>query len=133
MAVYDLMLILDAEAPEDRRAEILGGVREAIEADGTLHDVHDWGSRRLAFEIHGRGDGAYHLLQLEGEPALLDRLQRTLKITDGVLRFRFIRLRSGTLPPPPPGAEGQRQGDDEGAEAPALVAARAAADAPARS
>src|SRR5688500_16971220 len=131
MAVYDLMLILDAEAPEDRRAEILDGVRKAIEAEGTLHAVHDWGARRLAFEIDGRGDGEYHLIQLEGGPALLDRLERTLKITDGVLRFRIIRLRSGSPPPPPPGAEGRRAGDDDSAETPALVAARAAADAPA--
>jgi small subunit ribosomal protein S6 len=133
MAVYDLMLVLDAEAPEDRRAEILEGVREAIEADGTLHGVHDWGTRRLAFEIRKRGDGAYHLIQLEGGRSLLERLDRTLKIADAVLRHRFIRLRSGTPPPPPPRPEGARRDDDDRSETPAPVAARAAADAPASS
>src|SRR5215212_11529365 len=51
MALYDLTLILDAEAPEDRRTEIVEGVRAAIEADGLLRGAHDWGVRRLAYEI----------------------------------------------------------------------------------
>jgi small subunit ribosomal protein S6 len=37
---------------------------------------------------------------------LLEQLDHSLKITDGVLRFRIIRLRPGTPPPPevkPPG------------------------------
>ncbi len=132
MALYDLMLILDAEAPEERRAEILDGVRQAIESDGALVESHDWGTRALAFEIDGRGDGAYHLLQLEAAPPLLDRLGRTLRITEGVLRFRFIRLKPGTPTPPPPRPDGPRRGEEESGEEPSPVAARAAADAPAR-
>jgi small subunit ribosomal protein S6 len=131
VAVYDLMLILDAEAPEERRTEILDGVRQAIESEGALVGSHDWGIRRLAFEIDRRGDGAYHLVQFDGPPPLLERLDRTLKITDGVLRFRFIRLREGSPPPSPPRPEAG-SGEDEDGEAPSPVAARAAADAPVR-
>ena len=128
MSLYELTLVLDAEAPEDRRNEILEGVRAAVEADGVLHGEHDWGVRRLAFEIDHRTDGHYHLLELEAEPALLERIDRTLKISDGVLRFRFIRVRPGAGggSPPPDGA----RRDEDGSEAPAQVAARAAADAP---
>ena len=132
MAVYDLTLILDAEAPEERRNEILDGVRSAIEADGLLHGAHDWGVRRLAYEIAHRGDGAYHLLQLEGSPDLLERLDRTLKITEGVLRFRFVRLRPGASGETPARPESSRREEDRSG-APAQVAARAAADAPPRS
>ena len=132
MALYDLMLILDAEAPEDRRTEILDGVRQAIEADGALVESQDWGTRHLAYEIDHRGDGAYHLFQLEAPPPLLDRLGRTLRITEGVLRFRFVRLKPGTPTPPPPRADGARRGEEEPGDAPATVAVRAAADAPAR-
>ena len=131
MALYDLMLILDAEAPDERRTEILDGIRQAIEADGALVESQDWGARHLAFEIGGREDGAYHLFQLEAAPPLLERLGRTLRITDDVLRFRLIRLKPGqpTSPAPRPDA---RSGDDEHGDAPSPVAARAAADAPAR-
>jgi small subunit ribosomal protein S6 len=131
MALYDLMLILDAEAPEERRREILDGVRQAIEADGSLVEAQEWGARHLAFEIGGREDGEYHLFQLEGAPPLLERLGRTLRITDGVLRFRIIRLKPGQPTPPPPRPDARR-GEEERGEEPSPVAARAAADAPAR-
>ena len=131
MALYELTLILDAEAPEAGRTEIVEGVRSAIEADGLLHGAHDWGIRRLAYEIDHRGDGHYHLLQFEGSPDLLERLHRTLKITDGVLRYRFVRLRPGASSEEPARPEATR-GDDERSGAPAQVAARAAADAPPR-
>ena len=128
-ALYDLMLMLDPQADDERRAEILAGVQSAIEADGTLVGVHDWGNREMAYEIDHKGEAAYHLFQFEGPPALLDQLNRTLKISDGVVRFRTIRLKPGSPPPPArPRAEAPR-GREEGAGSP--VAARAAADAPA--
>ena len=127
-ALYDLMLMLDPNATDERRAEILQEVQSMIEADGKLVGVHDWGSRRMAFEIDHRGEAAYHLFQLEASPELLQRLDRGLKIADGVLRFRTIRLKPGAPLPPRPRADSPR-GRDETAGAP--VAARAAADAPA--
>jgi hypothetical protein len=49
-----------------------------------------------------------------------------LKITDGVLRFRIIKLRPGTPEPPSPKPEAARPREPRGSE---RVAARAAADA----
>lgn len=130
MPLYDLTLILDAEAPDARRAEILDGVRGTVEADGAIVGDYDWGVRRLAFEIDRHADGEYHLLQIDATPPLLERLDRTLKITDEILRFRFIRLKSDSPPPTPPRPEARRE--EERSDAPPPVAARAAADAPAR-
>ena len=47
-----------------------------------------------------RGDADYHLLQFHGTSELLQQLDHALKITDGVNRFRIIKLRKGTPPPP---------------------------------
>jgi len=127
--LYDLTLLLDPNAPDDRHREILGNVNSAIEGKGKLVGQHDWGMRRLAFEIDHRPDAAYHLFQFEGESDLLEQLDNTLKITDGVLRHRIIKVKPGTPPPPTPRPEpprGARAPDDAGG----AVAARAAADAP---
>ena len=127
--LYDLTLLLDPNAPDDRHREILGNVNSAIEGKGKLVGQHDWGMRRLAFEIDHRADAAYHLFQFEGENELLEQLDNTLKITDGVLRHRIIKVKPGTPPPPTPRPESPR-----GARSPedpaGAVAARAAADAP---
>jgi small subunit ribosomal protein S6 len=125
--LYDLMLMLDPAAPEERRDEILAGVREAIEADGALLGAHDWGTRRMSFEIDHRPETSYQLIQFEGGPDLLARLDRTLKIADGVMRFRIIGLKPGSPPPPTPRPEPARTREPT---AESQRAPRAAADAP---
>lgn len=128
--LYDLMVLLDPNAPDDRHREILGSVSKAIEGKGTLVGQHDWGMRRMSFEIDHRSDAAYHLFQFEGQNDLLEQLDNTLKITDGVLRHRIIKVKPGTPPPPTPRPEPSR-GPRSAEEPEGTVAARAAADAPA--
>ena len=93
--IYDLMLLLDTAATDAQRAKILSDAEAAITAEGTLVGKHDWGARALAYEIRHKGDAEYHLFQFNATPALLERLQRTLRLTDGVVRFRIIRLAAG--------------------------------------
>ena len=45
-------------------------------------------------------DADYHLIQFRGPRELLEQLDHNLKITDGILRHRIIKLRPGTPPPP---------------------------------
>jgi len=125
---YDLVLMLDPTAPEGRGDQILGDVRSMIEAGGTPIGEHDWGLRKMTFEIRHRPEASYTLFQFEGDNDLLERLNHTLKITDGVLRFRIIRTKPGEPPPPEPRpAESRdRAREPRGSE---RVAARAAADA----
>jgi small subunit ribosomal protein S6 len=103
--LYDLMLMLDAEAPTERREEILREVESAVSAGGSLESKHDWGPRKMAYQIEHRPDADYHLLQFTGPPSLLETLQRSLKLTDGIIRFRIIKVRPGTPPPPTPRAQ----------------------------
>ena len=126
---YDLMLLLDPNAPEGRHDEILANVQSAIESAGTLVGRHDWGMRRMAYEIDHRPEAAYHLFQFEGEKDLLERLDHSLKITDGVLRFRFIRLKPGSSAPPAPRQDGGTGRPRERQQGETRVAPRAAADA----
>jgi len=124
--LYDLMLLLDPNAPEERHSEVIQNVQSMIEADAALVGKHDWGVRRIAYQIDHRPEAAYHLFQFETDSAeLLERLNHSLKIADGVLRFRTIRLKPGSPPPPTPRPEAPRS-----RERPqdTRVAPRAAAD-----
>ena len=130
--LYDLMILLDPNVPEERHTQIVDQVRSMIEGSGTLVGAHDWGLRRMAYEMDHRGEAAYHLFQFEGENPLLEQLDHTLKITDGVLRFRIIHLKPGSPPPPPPRSDAPprpAREPREGRSGETRVAARAAADA----
>src|SRR3954447_12680370 len=126
--LYVLMLLVDPTAPEERQEAVTSEGQKMITSGGKLVGEDDWGGRRLAFEIDHRPEAAYRLYQFEGENDLLERLHHSLRIMDGVLRFRIIRLKPGSPPPPPPRDAGARREDREPTS---RVAARAAADAPA--
>ena len=100
LPTYDLVLLLDPEADEERRTNILASLETVIEGQGAVVSRHDWGVRPTAYEVRKRGDADYHLLQFQGTPDLLQQLDHALKITDGVNRFRIIKLRHGTPDPP---------------------------------
>ncbi len=98
--IYDLNVMLDSELPEEQRERILADVEAMVAETGTIVSAHDWGRRKMAYEIRHKTDADYHLIQFHGPRELLDRLDRTLRITDGVVRYRIIKLRPGTPPPP---------------------------------
>ncbi len=97
---YDLNILLDSELPEEQRERILADVEAMIAEGGSIVSAHDWGRRKMAYEIRHKADAEYHLLQFRGPAALLQRLDRTLRITDSVVRFRIIKLAPGTPEPP---------------------------------
>ncbi|MGD0456104.1 MAG: 30S ribosomal protein S6 [Solirubrobacteraceae bacterium] len=93
---YDLVLILDPRAEDDARAKIVADTRSTIEAGGELLRHDEWGERALTYPIDKHANGEYHLLQFHrAGTELLSGLDRTLRITDGVLRFRIIKLKPG--------------------------------------
>jgi small subunit ribosomal protein S6 len=99
--IYDLMLLLSMNAPEERRAKILADVETAISSGGgSVERKDDWGVRALTFQINHQPNAEYHLLQFTGPPSLLESLNHSLRIDDGVLRFRIIKVLPGTPPPP---------------------------------
>jgi len=113
--IYDLMVLLDTAAPDDQRAKILSDTETMISGAGEVVSKHDWGPRTMAYEIRHKPDAEYHLIQFRGGAELLANLQRTLRILDGVVRFRIIKLEPGTPDPP---ARPERA-PVEGTEAPA--------------
>jgi small subunit ribosomal protein S6 len=94
---YEILLLLDPEASEERQAEIVARVRELVERSGGTWDLHDvWGRRKLAYEIRHKGEGNYHLLQFTCDAATLDEVSRVLKIDDAVLRHLATRRIQGS-------------------------------------
>ncbi len=99
---YDLTLLLDSNADADRRQKIVSDAQALIGEHGSVASTHDWGVRPTTYEIDKHESAEYHLIQFTSpEPRpLLEELDRTLPITDGVLRYRIIKLKPGVGPVP---------------------------------
>jgi small subunit ribosomal protein S6 len=92
MNAYEIMLMLDAELPEERQNEILARTRDLIEKRGGNWLGHEpWGRRKLAYEIQHKGEANYHVFQFDADAETLAELTRVLKITDGTLRHMAVR------------------------------------------
>lgn len=104
--LYDLMLLLSNDAPEEQRARALSYVESAIaQGGGQIERNDNWGRRPMAFQIRHQAEAEYHLLQFRAPGSIIEDLEHTLRITDGVLRVRIIKVRRGTpdakgTPPP---------------------------------
>jgi small subunit ribosomal protein S6 len=130
--IYDLMLLLSSSAEDERRAKILADVEQTIaDGGGTIEVKQAWGLRGLAYEIDHVGDAEYHLLQFSGPPALVETLSYNLKITDGVVRHRIIKVTPGTPPPPEPTVAAATPETPAAPDAPAAPETPAATEPPA--
>jgi len=93
---YEVLLLLDPEASEERQAEVVARTRELVEKGGGAWVRHDvWGRRKLAYEIDHKGEGNYHLLGFTCSPETLDEVARVLKIDDSVMRHMATRRPEG--------------------------------------
>jgi small subunit ribosomal protein S6 len=128
--VYDLMLLIDPNAPEERRTAAVSEAESLLSSSGEIVAQQDWGQRRMAYEIDHRPEAEYRLYQFNGDNDLLERLNQRLRINDAVLRFRIIKSKPGAPLPPAPESQSARRRDEREPQD-TRVAARAAADAPA--
>jgi small subunit ribosomal protein S6 len=115
---YELVLMLDPETADDARERVAGDVRQRIEGAGSLDQADNWGMRKMAYEIRQRNEADYRYYRFQGEPQLLEQLDHSLKIADGVLRFRIFKVDPDTPTNPPPAFErlvpsGDGRGDRE--------------------
>jgi small subunit ribosomal protein S6 len=103
---YEILLLLDPDASEDRQNEIVTRIRETVERGEGGWDRHDvWGRRKLAYEIDHKPEGFYHLLLFSSAPEVLDEITRILRITDGVLRHMAVRRPKSSAAAPQAQAE----------------------------
>jgi len=92
---YELMLIVNPNADEDRQKEIIDRLRTNVVKDGgVIAGTDEWGKRKLAYDIKKESEGVYTIITFTATPQTLAETERVLSITDEVLRFGTKRLKS---------------------------------------
>jgi len=92
MRRYELMLVLRPDAPDERISAIVDRTTRQIAADGgQIVKVAPWGRRRLAYPIERYREGSYHIIVFEAPSTTIAEIERTLLITEEVLRHLVVR------------------------------------------
>ncbi len=117
---YELGFILNPEVSEEQTRAILERIERIVSNyDGQVVRVNQWGRRRLAYPIKHYRDGNYLFIDMTLAPETVLELDRTLKVSEEVLRHLIKRRDSKAV---------QKEREERQAQA---AAAAAQAQAPA--
>ena len=95
MPSYELVFILNPNLTEDDFTRTLGKVNDLItKLGGTVTETNQWGKRKLAYPIKRQSEGNYVLEKVQIKQTALKELDSSLKLTEDVLRYLFVRENS---------------------------------------
>lgn len=109
MRRYELMLVLRPDTADDRVQQILDRTTRGIaEGGGQVVKVSPWGRRRLAYPIAGQREGSYFIVVFDSPSEAIEELERSLNITEEVMRHLVTRVERS--------ASSRRDRGEDGAE-----------------
>lgn len=89
--MYELTYILTSVLSVDQTAEVVARINVIIEgAGGTIIEVDQWGTQKLAYPVDKKRNGYYVNLYFEGPGTMIPRIERALTIDDNVLRSLIL-------------------------------------------
>lgn len=95
MREYELMFVLDPNLDEEAVAATTERVRSYITArGGEVASIEPWGGgrRRLAYPIRHFREGIYSLARFKLPPDATDDLDRSLKLTESIIRHLIVHV-----------------------------------------
>jgi small subunit ribosomal protein S6 len=88
---YETILITHVDLSEDELSNLITRYGEIVTGQkGILVKVEKWGKRRLTYLIKKQARGFYILIDYAGVGAVVDELERNLKIDDKILKFMTV-------------------------------------------
>lgn len=93
MRRYELMLLFRPDLEDDQlQAAVERVTRAIVNAGGSLAKISPWGKRRLAYPIQRHRDASYFLIHFDIEPAAVREIERSLLISEEILRHLVVVL-----------------------------------------
>jgi small subunit ribosomal protein S6 len=109
---YELMLVLRPDLPDDKSQALVDRTtRQVTASGGQIVKVAPWGRRRLAYPIDRYREGSYHIVIFEAPAESIVELERSLLITEELLRHLVTRVERPTK-----AGRGRDEGSEAGAE-----------------
>jgi small subunit ribosomal protein S6 len=110
---YEMILMLDPQAGDEQRDKIAADVKSKLDSRGEILHEANWGMRKMAYQIDKRESADYRFFKFNGGADLLGDFDHSLKITDGVLRFRIFKADPDSPVMVPPDTEQVMRRDED--------------------
>jgi len=93
LRTYELIFIAQPELEQEALSALADRLRQVMEDNGgQVKKVEQMGRRRLAYPIKKRTHGQYVLIHASLDRTAISELERSLKLSEEVLRHLLVRL-----------------------------------------
>jgi small subunit ribosomal protein S6 len=95
---YETIYVLRQDVDPDSADKVASRVADVVAREsGKLVKVETWGRRKLAYTVAKQRRGIYYYLKYLGGGAVVNELERNLRMLDNVLKFQTVLLRDDVL------------------------------------
>ena len=93
MNYYETVFILTPVLSDEQMKEAVGKFSAVLEENGAkIVNVEEWGLKKLAYPIQKKSTGFYCLIEFEGAPTIVKKLDTAFRRDERVIRFLTFRL-----------------------------------------
>ncbi len=90
---YETVFILTPVLSDAQMKEAVEKFKTVLTDGGaTIVNEENWGLRKLAYNIQKKSTGFYTLIEFDGEPTIVQKLETAYRRDEKVLRFLTFRL-----------------------------------------
>ncbi|MDE6586795.1 MAG: 30S ribosomal protein S6 [Paramuribaculum sp.] len=90
---YETVFILTPVLSDDQAKEAVEKFTTVLTDNGaSIVNVENWGQRKLAYPIQKKSTGYYTLVEFDGEPTIVKKLETAFRRDERVMRFLVFRL-----------------------------------------
>ncbi len=92
MRAYEIMFVVRPDLEQEKFEAVIQRYADQINTGGGQVEKTDvWGKRRLAYPIKHFEEGFYVLVNFSADVPVIDELDRTMSISDEIIRFKILR------------------------------------------
>ena len=89
---YETVFILTPVLSDVQVKETVDAVKAELTNNGaTIVNEEAWGMKKLAYPIEKKSSGFYFLVEFDGEPTIVNKLETYFRRTDRVIRFLTVK------------------------------------------
>jgi small subunit ribosomal protein S6 len=93
MRRYEMVYIINPNLDTESLNEVIAKFTDIItKLKGSVLKVHEWGKRKLAYDVKKFDKGYYVMCDFCGGPHTVNELERNLKLDDRVLKYITVKI-----------------------------------------
>ena len=90
---YETVFILTPVLSDSQMKEAVAKFTKVLTDNGaTIVNSEEWGMKKLAYPIQKKTSGFYNLIEFDGDPTIVKKLETAFLRDDSVMRFLVFRL-----------------------------------------